>query len=159
MPPETRLCLRRSCCPATLYSAEEGRAPAQLHGSHGCRPSRGLLSLAVSCTWDGTDALLKELRSAVMQKTCGRGFTLLRRLNDLTPEVSRLLGQGMQMHPARKYELVLFKNTAKPNGDVDPGDQSKTACQLCDAEDPSLQLLQLLIKLLLPGYKIGSKMC
>ena len=111
---------------------------------------------SVSCTWDGTDARLKELRSAVMQKTCWRGFTLLRRLKDLTPDVSRLWVQGMQMHPARKYELVLFKNTAKPNGDVDPGDQSKTACQLCDAEDPSLQLLQLLIKLLLPGYKIGS---
>jgi hypothetical protein len=111
---------------------------------------------SVSCTWDGTDARLKELRSAVMQKTCWRGFTLLRRLKDLTPDVSRLWVQGMQMHPARKYELVLFKNTAKPNGDVDPGDQSKTACQLCDAEDPSLQLLQLLITLLLPGYKIGS---
>jgi hypothetical protein len=60
------------------------------------------------------------------------------------------------MHSARKYEIVLFKNTAKPNGDLDPGDQSKTACQLCEAEGPSLQLLQLLIKLLLPGYKIGS---
>ena len=62
----------------------------------------------------------------------------------------------MQMHPARKYEIVLFRNIAKRNGDVDPGDESKTACQLCDAEDPSLQLLQLLIKLLLPGCKIGS---
>ena len=41
---------------------------------------------SVSCTWDGTDARLKELRSAVMQKTCWRGFTLLRRLKDLTPK-------------------------------------------------------------------------
>jgi hypothetical protein len=77
-------------------------------------------------------------------------------LKDLTPEVSQLWDQGMQVHPARKYEIVLFKNIAKRNGDVDPGDESKTACQLCNAKDPSLQLLQLLIKLLLPGYKIGS---
>ena len=101
---------------------------------------------------------MDALRLEIMHTLRTLGFTLLSNVRFLTPEITRLWEEGLQLHPQRRYDIVLFKNTPKPDGSIDPGDQSKLACQVGDDEgDPSLALLKLLVVLLLPlGYTIGS---
>ena len=85
------------------------------------------------------------------------GFTLLCNVKLMTPEITRLWEEGLLLHPKRVFDVVLFKNTPMSDGSIDPGDQSKLACQLGNVGDPSLALLKLLVGLLLPpGYTIGS---
>lgn len=114
---------------------------------------------SVSCAGIGQDEVqMDALRLEIMHTLRTLGFTLLSNVRFLTPEITRLWEEGLQLHPQRRYDIVLFKNTPKPDGSIDPGDQSKLACQVGDDEgDPSLALLKLLVVLLLPlGYTIGS---
>jgi hypothetical protein len=117
---------------------------------------------SVSCasTWSAIDERqlpVEALRTDIMNKARTRGFTLLNHVKDLTPEIARLWEEGLLLHPRRLFDIVLFKNTPKADGSIDPGDESKLACQLGDEIDPSLALLKILVGLLLPpGYRIGS---
>ena len=114
---------------------------------------------SVSCAGTGSsdEDQLDTLRLEIMRTVRTLGFTLLCNVKLMTPEITRLWEEGLQLHPQRVFDIVLFKNTPTSDGSIDPGDQSKLACQLGDAGDPSLALLKLLVGLLLPpGYTIGS---
>ena len=53
--------------------------------------------------------------------------------------------------------MVIFKKSARKNGLVNTGDESKLACQIDREEDPGIRLLKELGAVLLPpGYKIAN---